>query len=108
MRAILTICLLAGLAAPAAAIEINVDRAWEEYGSAKALVAVTNDDEPKGYSAVGIDCTFLLDGRAVLQSAAPVRNLAHGETAWATVARPTKGKPWDEARCRVGFATPNR
>ena len=101
---VLGACSLPGYAA---AIELDVHRVWTDTAYANALVAVENNDAPKGYKGVVVKCTWTKNGRAVTQGIAVAKNLAYGDTDIIQANGPLKGATIDSASCRIKKAYPN-
>lgn len=105
---IFTIVFVIGFVWPAMALEMKVERVYvDEFGSASAIVSVKNDDEPRGYSIVGIRCAWFNKGQVVATSGGIVTNLAYGDTGYTEPGKPLNGQPIDSGDCRVSYATPN-
>lgn len=106
-KLLLLIFCTVSFARSVAAIEFDVQRVWADTAYANALVAVKNDDAPKGYKGIIVKCHWTKDGHAVTQGIAVVKNLAYGET---DVVQPNgrlNGASIDSVSCRISEKYPN-
>ena len=91
---------------PAAAAEVDLDRAYFRDGIATALVIVRNDDAPRGYESLTLRCVFTRADRRVGQASAEIKDLRYRQHAAARLSTPTvDGDAFDRAECGVANAT---
>jgi hypothetical protein len=94
--------LLAGLAvAPAQAAELDLEDTYFSDGLATALVIVRNEDEPRGYPSISIECVFDRAGRPVGTSRVEITDLRYRQHAAARFSAPVGADGFDHASCRI-------
>ena len=104
---IILIFITAALSAstiPARAAEIELGDTSMADGLASAFVIVRNDDQPRGYASLTIDCVFLRGGQNVGQATAELKGLKYHEHVAERLSTFIKGDNFDRANCTISNA----
>src|SRR5919201_1843175 len=86
---------------PTAAAEVDLDRAYFRDGLATALVIVRNDDAPRGYESLTLQCVFTRAERPVGQASAEIKDLRYRQHAAARLSTTVDGDAFDRAECGI-------
>jgi hypothetical protein len=88
----------------ATAAEVEVERAYLRDGLGTALVIVRNDDEPRGYASVALECVFTRGDRVVGQAGVEIKDLKYRQRVAARLTAVIDGDQLDRADCRIADA----
>ncbi len=89
------------------ALDLSVERIYEEEGLATAIVKLTNDDAADGYRVIALDYTWMDHGAGVFRAADSITNLQFQETDYVEMKTRSRGKKFDNVFCRVLSAEMN-
>lgn len=92
------------LPAIASAAEIELGDTSMADGLASAFVIVRNNDQPRGYASVMINCVFLRNGQSVGEASAQLKGLKYHEHVAERLSTFIKGENFDRAVCTIADA----